>query len=129
MNNTVCVPGAAVRSVQLNTSLWANIPSPAHTRVVHEDWEVALKVVFYAIAFLLDVIGNTIVILIIGLNRKMRTTTNVLILNLAVSDLLVGIFCMWIHVGNQITPEWPFGQFGCKINVFIQGLYRGNHLV
>ena len=33
---------------------------------------------------------------------------------------------MWIHVGNQITPEWPFGQFGCKINVFIQGLYRGN---
>ncbi|XP_041362270.1 QRFP-like peptide receptor [Gigantopelta aegis] len=119
MNDTTCVPGATVASVTINVSTFLY---PGKTRVVHEDWEIALKIIFYIIAFLVDVVGNSIVILIIGLNRKMRTTTNVLILNLAVSDLLVGIFCMWIHVGNQITTEWPFGQIGCKINVFIQVL-------
>ncbi|KAI8794719.1 neuropeptide FF receptor 2, partial [Biomphalaria glabrata] len=83
-------------------------------------WEVTLKVVFYIIAMVLDIVGNSIIIFIIILNRKMRTTTNVLILNLAVSDLFVGIFCMWIHMGNQIDSNWPFGSFMCKFTNFSQ---------
>ncbi|CAI9725885.1 neuropeptide FF receptor 2-like [Octopus vulgaris] len=27
---------------------------------------------------------------------------------------------MWVHIGNQITPEWPFGDLVCKVNTFIQ---------
>ncbi|CAL1543156.1 unnamed protein product, partial [Lymnaea stagnalis] len=81
-------------------------------------WEIAIKVVFYVIAIVMDLVGNVIVILIIALNRKMRSTTNVLIINLAVSDLMVGTFCMWIHLGNQTSPNWPFGWFMCKFSTF-----------
>ncbi|KAK3091234.1 hypothetical protein FSP39_018151 [Pinctada imbricata] len=50
----------------------------------------------------------------------MRTSTNILILNLAVSDLLVALFCMWVHLGNDIYIDWPFGPFMCKFSYFIQ---------
>ncbi|XP_052261870.1 neuropeptide FF receptor 2-like isoform X2 [Dreissena polymorpha] len=50
----------------------------------------------------------------------MRSTTNVFLLNLAVSDVMVGCFCMWVHLGNNITNDWPFDEFVCKGNTFMQ---------
>ncbi|XP_041363412.1 QRFP-like peptide receptor [Gigantopelta aegis] len=114
-----CVVGDPVITVNVDPKLFSLLNSPS-AAPIFQSWEITLKIFFYVVAFLLDVVGNSIVILIIGLNRKMRTTTNLLILNLAVSDLLVGIFCMWVHVGNQITSEWPFGEFVCKFNTFVQ---------
>ncbi|XP_045211189.2 neuropeptide FF receptor 2-like [Mercenaria mercenaria] len=85
-------------------------------------WEIGLKVSFYLLAFLMDIVGNSIVILIVFINKRMRTTTNVLLLNLAVSDIMVGCCCMWVHAGNSITKEWPFGPNVCKVNTFMQVL-------
>ncbi|XP_067671254.1 QRFP-like peptide receptor isoform X1 [Haliotis asinina] len=115
-----CVPGNEIKD-DFDPSIFIhyNAPSPPPT---FPTWEIAIKILFYVLAMLLDVVGNSIVILIIVLNRKMRTTTNVLILNLAVSDLMVAAFCMWVHVGYQIAPEWPFGDFVCKVNTFFQVL-------
>ena len=117
-----CVPGDPVRTDQsydpyrfINMSS-QDIPSAIPVA------EIAIKVSFYVIPFLIDIIGNSIVLLIIAINKRMRTTTNMLILNLAVSDLLVGCFCMWVHVGNSITTEWPFDEYVCKGNTFIQGI-------
>lgn len=114
-----CVPGREIEDeFDPSILIYINAPSPPPT---FPTWEIAVKILFYVFAMLLDVVGNSIVILIIVLNRKMRTTTNVLILNLAVSDLMVAAFCMWVHVGYQIAPEWPFGDFVCKGNTFFQG--------
>ena len=93
---------------------------PAPPSHQHPTWEVALKISFYVLAILMDLVGNVIVILIIVLNRKMRTTTNTLIANLAISDLMVACFCMWVHAGNSVTSQWPFGRFFCKVNTFFQ---------
>ncbi|XP_071107735.1 QRFP-like peptide receptor [Haliotis cracherodii] len=115
-----CVPGREIEDeFDPSILIYINAPSPPPT---FSTWEIAVKILFYVFAMLLDVVGNSIVILIIVLNRKMRTTTNVLILNLAVSDLMVAAFCMWVHVGYQIAPEWPFGDFVCKGNTFFQVL-------
>jgi len=121
-----CVPGETIpeqedydpHMVENLTAL--SIPDPI------PNWEIALKIMFYVIAFLIDIVGNSIVILVIARIKKMRTTTNVLILNLAVSDLFVGCFCMWIHVGNSITTEWPFSEYVCKVNTFMQGRTLSN---
>ncbi|XP_053381447.1 neuropeptide FF receptor 2-like [Mercenaria mercenaria] len=85
-------------------------------------WEIGLKVVFYIIAFLMDIVGNSIVILTVIMNKHMRTTINVLLLNLAISDIMVGCSCMWAHAGNSITKEYPFGANVCKMNTFVQVL-------
>ncbi|KAK3092047.1 hypothetical protein FSP39_024703 [Pinctada imbricata] len=84
------------------------------------DWELALKVLFYIPPFCIDVIGNIMVILIVILNKRMRTTTNVLIVNLSVADISVAIFCMWIHVGVEFTRDWHFGPFFCRFHLFIK---------
>lgn len=83
-------------------------------------WEVALKITFYIIAIVVGIVGNIIVILIILINRRLRSVTNILIFNLAISDLMVAFFCMWVHLGNQLTPMWPFGAFMCKFVTFVQ---------
>lgn len=60
----------------------------------------------YLLIFLLCMVGNVLVCLIVIENRHMRTVINLFIFNLAVSDLLVGIFCIPITlVDNLITGE------------------------
>ncbi|KAK7501318.1 hypothetical protein BaRGS_00007443, partial [Batillaria attramentaria] len=118
--NLTCVVGEAVPAEEpLDKSIFQQFNSPTKPPEI-PWWEVTLKVVFYVLSFVTAVVGNVMVILIICLNRRMRTTTNVLLLNQAVSDLLVALFCMWVHLGNQITPEWPFGELVCKLNTFFQ---------
>ena len=85
--------------------------------------EIFFKIFFYFLAFLVDIIGNSIVIFIIYANKRMRTSANILIVNLAISDILVGCCCMWVHLGNQITQNWPFGAFLCKFETFVQGTF------
>ncbi|XP_076856968.1 neuropeptide FF receptor 2a isoform X2 [Brachyhypopomus gauderio] len=52
----------------------------------------------------------------------MRTVTNLFILNLAVSDLLVGIFCMPTTLLDNIITGWPFGSMVCKMSGMVQGI-------
>ena len=70
---------------------------------------VAVAIMFalaYMFIFLLCMVGNGLVCLIVVKNRHMRTVTNIFILNLAISDLLVGIFCIpTTLVDNLITGE------------------------
>jgi len=116
-----CVPGEKVPEVvDYDPYFVQNISAISMPKDI-PVWEVSIKVVFYAIGFLLALVGNIIVILIVVLNKRMKTTTNVFLLNLAVSDLMVGCFCMWVHLGNSITKEWPFGEYVCKVNTFMQG--------
>ncbi|GFO12465.1 neuropeptide ff receptor 2 [Plakobranchus ocellatus] len=119
-SSSVCVPGDP-KVVTADIALLQFVEAPSRTSTI-PTWEIALKISFYILAMLMDIVGNSIVILIIVLNRKMRTTTNTLIANLAVSDLMVASFCMWVHAGNQVTHNWPFGNFFCKVNTFFQVL-------
>ena len=71
--------------------------------------------------FLVLSLGNLIVIMVVAFNRKMRSTTNMYVMNLALSDLIVGCFCTWTHLGRRITVDWPFGPVICKLATFMQG--------
>lgn len=58
----------------------------------------------YVLIFSLCMLGNILVCFIVLKNRQMKTVTNIFILNLAISDLLVGILCLPITlVDNLIT--------------------------
>lgn len=79
----------------------------------HSSPVAAMFIAAYALIFLLCMVGNTLVCFIVLKNRHMRTVTNMFILNLAVSDLLVGIFCMpTTLVDNLITGEYDQGAAG-----------------
>lgn len=66
----------------------------------------------YLFIFLLCMVGNGLVCLIVLENRRMRTVTNLFIFNLAVSDLLVGVFCIpTTLVDNLITGNVELMNF------------------
>ncbi|KAH6935953.1 hypothetical protein HPB50_011659 [Hyalomma asiaticum] len=76
--------------------------------------EEAVLVAPYAIILLLAVLGNGLVILTLAVNQRMRTVTNLFLLNLAVSDLLLGVFCMPFTLAGVLLREFVFGQLICS---------------
>jgi hypothetical protein len=52
-----------------------------------------------------------------------KTTANLFILNLCVCDLMIVIWCSWVHLINTISHNWIMGAFFCKFNTYIQGLF------
>lgn len=95
-------------------------PYPGQIRHI-EIWEIILKIALYGIIILTALIGNTAVILTVVKIRRMRTTTNFYILNLAVCDVMVTLTCTWVHLVDDLTEGWVLGAFFCKINSFSQG--------
>lgn len=78
----------------------------------------AVYTLAYLFIFLLCMVGNGLVCVIVLRNHHMRTVTNLFILNLAISDLLVGIFCIpTTLVDNLITGRLLRCLFVCTQHV------------
>ncbi|XP_005390121.1 PREDICTED: neuropeptide FF receptor 1 [Chinchilla lanigera] len=88
----------------------------------HSSPVAAMFIVAYLLIFLLCMVGNALVCFIVLKNRHMRTVTNMFILNLAVSDLLVGIFCMPTTLVDNLITGWPFDNATCKMSGLVQGM-------
>lgn len=74
-----------------------------------------VKLILYALIFLVSVIGNALVCVVIIMRRKMRTVTNCFILNLAVADLAVTCICIPFDIPVQENNyRWPYGALLCK---------------
>lgn len=73
---------------------------------LHKPSVAAVFTASYLLIFLVCMVGNGVVCFIVLRSKNMRTVTNLFILNLAISDLLVGIFCMpTTLVDNIITGQ------------------------
>uniref|UniRef100_A0A8B9ZBI5 Neuropeptide FF receptor 1 n=1 Tax=Anas platyrhynchos TaxID=8839 RepID=A0A8B9ZBI5_ANAPL len=88
----------------------------------HSSPVAAVFILAYTFIFLMCMIGNILVCFIVVKNRQMRTVTNMFILNLAISDLLVGIFCMPTTLVDNLITGWPFDNTMCKMSGLVQGM-------
>lgn len=91
--------------LNISTSNTTNLTSMTYYPYYQHSLPVAASLtIAYLFIFLLCMVGNGLVCLIVLENRRMRTVTNLFIFNLAVSDLLVGVFCIpTTLVDNLIT--------------------------
>jgi len=87
-----------------------SFPDDGHTRVL-----------LYAIIFLLAIAGNALVIATLAHDRRMRTVTNLFLLNLAVSDLLLAVLCMPFTLIPTLLKNFIFGKAMCKVIRYMQG--------
>ncbi|GFU12963.1 cholecystokinin receptor type A [Trichonephila clavipes] len=81
-------------------------------------WHIILP---YSIIFILAVTGNVLVIVTLLINKRMRTVTNVFLFNLAISDFLLGVFCMPFTLTGVLYREFLFGSALCKLIPYFQG--------
>ncbi|CAF1383786.1 unnamed protein product [Adineta ricciae] len=79
------------------------------------------KICLFSTFFALGLIGNSLVLIGIGLNKGMQTSTNLLIFNLALADILFIIVCIPTTLFS-FFGRWPFAEIGCKIAQFINHL-------
>ena len=76
--------------------------------------DVIVPVVFGLIT-LTGIAGNVLVIYVIACRNKMRSATNLLLLNLAVADLVFVIVCPPVSAYVNARRHWPFGVLACKL--------------
>lgn len=70
--------------------------------------------VIYGIVFIVGFLGNTLVIYVVLRYAKMKTVTNMYILNLALADELYILGIPLIGT-NSVISYWPYGDFLCKV--------------
>ena len=71
------------------------------------------------VLILLSLLGNILIVISVYRNTRLRTTTNLYIIALAVSDLLSAMFVIPLSTGVVIKGKWPFSQTACQIHAFI----------
>ncbi|CAK5097176.1 unnamed protein product [Meloidogyne enterolobii] len=74
----------------------------------------------FAIIFCLSVVGNSIVVVVILQQQSMRSVTNLYLLNLALSDLLLSVVCMPPTLVSSLVYCWVFGDLLCKLLAYLQ---------
>ncbi|XP_054477728.1 C-C chemokine receptor type 5 [Anoplopoma fimbria] len=67
----------------------------------------------YSIFFLLGLLGNVLVIWVIACGVRLRSMTDVCLLNLAAADLL--LVCTLPFLAHQARDQWLFGDAMCKV--------------
>ncbi|EHB16842.1 C-C chemokine receptor type 8 [Heterocephalus glaber] len=77
-----------------------------------------LLVIIYCLLFIFGLLGNGLVILILVSCKKLRSITDIYLLNLALSDLLF-VFSLPFQAYYHLD-QWLFGTVMCKV---VSGLY------
>ncbi|KAJ1122737.1 hypothetical protein NDU88_001222 [Pleurodeles waltl] len=81
------------------------------------DFYIILPVI-YSVICAVGLTGNTAVIYVILKAPKMKTVTNMFILNLAIADDLFTLV-LPINIAEHLLHYWPFGDVLCKVIVSI----------
>lgn len=93
-----------------STSTFKEFTVVEHTKII-----ITIAVICAAL------VGNIGIILAVSVNRGMRTTINLYLVNLAVADLFICTFCMTVYLINNLTePLFILGPIVCKLNAFCQ---------
>lgn len=92
--------------------------SPCWSGATRGGPEVVIVPVLFGFIFLLGMVGNTLVLVVLGRlrpgGRPSRSATNIFILNLSIADFSFLLFCVPFQATIYSLPEWIFGAFFCK---------------
>lgn len=120
LNETL--PASSVPTTE-TTQDYPSCPEPNANKYVK-----GIKAAAYILVILLSLFGNAMVVRVVHKNRRMRTITNYLIINMALADLLTTVFNMlpttyWIFEGLDVwaVGGWV-GEALCKLLNFSQSL-------
>ncbi|XP_052068522.1 RYamide receptor-like [Mytilus californianus] len=94
---------------------------PGHSPLKSPTYLKAITISMYSIIIILAVGGNSIVCYIVFRARRMRTVMNFFIVSLALSDILMAIFCIpFTFLANLVFNYWPFGNILCPVVTYLQ---------
>ena len=82
--------------------------------------KVILETGVFVLILLFLFVGNVLTLLVVILNRRMRTIPNMFVTSLAVSDLSFGVFMVCpLGVPVSLLSQWPFNHTTCQYQGYI----------
>ncbi|KAL4706596.1 hypothetical protein ACJJTC_009008, partial [Scirpophaga incertulas] len=79
--------------------------------------------IMYIIVFIVALLGNGLVCFVVQSSPRMKTVTNYFIVNLAVGDILMTLFCVpFSFMSTLVLRYWPFGAVMCKVVNYSQAV-------
>uniref|UniRef100_A0A182N704 G-protein coupled receptors family 1 profile domain-containing protein n=1 Tax=Anopheles dirus TaxID=7168 RepID=A0A182N704_9DIPT len=100
-----------------NLSAYSTVAGPAISLDEDQRTEMIVSTIvaiFFGLIGITGLLGNALVVLVVLSNPQMRSTTNLLIINLAIADLLFVVFCIPFTATDYVLPSWPYGELWCK---------------
>lgn len=101
--------------------------SSTSTNILYSYEERVFVAVCWAIIAVLGTTGNSLIFISVLLSRKLRTATNVFVVNLAAADFLTSLFMSWSVVALVGRDGWPIpeAEWLCSVAGFMIFLCTG----
>ena len=80
----------------------SNVTEEYYKLVKQPVFMLVILSVSYGIVFLLALLGNISVIIVVARDKSLHTATNLFLVNMAVADMLVAIFCLPLTLLSNI---------------------------
>ena len=77
-------------------------------------------IALYTFTATLAITGNLLVLIVFSVGQRSRTDLRVFLVNLAVSDLIMAVFCMPFTFTYTMLHDWVFGPIVCKLVLYMQ---------
>lgn len=107
------------------TLLYYNGTLPNGTFTDERLYEVPLHVVvlltvFYVSISVAAIVGNGLVLWVVATSRRMQSVTNCFIANLALADVMIGLFAIPFQFQAALLQRWSLPDFMCPFCPFVQ---------
>nr|XP_015197319.1 PREDICTED: pyroglutamylated RFamide peptide receptor-like [Lepisosteus oculatus] len=76
--------------------------------------------ILYVLIFILALAGNTAVLFLLCRRKALQAPSTFFVCSLALSDLLISIFCVPATLLQHFFTNWLAGEFLCKLVAFLQ---------
>ncbi|KAH7982658.1 hypothetical protein HPB52_006285 [Rhipicephalus sanguineus] len=74
----------------------------------------------YGLVSFVSILGNVLVLWIVASSRRMQTITNLFIANLAVADVIIGVFSIPFQFQAALLQRWALPYFMCAFCPYVQ---------
>ncbi|NP_001127714.1 neuropeptide receptor A16 [Bombyx mori] len=105
---------------------YCNMTKEEYVKMIQEyiypnpyEW---ILIATHTFVFITGLFGNALVCVAVYRNHSMRTVTNYFIVNLAVADFMVILFCLPATVLWDVTETWFLGEGLCKVLPYFQSV-------
>lgn len=104
-----------LHTLYMNDSNWTSALN--NTEAAHGPtyslWQAIIITILLAFLTGGTILGNVLVCMAVAMVKKLRTPSNLLIVSLAVSDLLVAVLVMPFAATYEVKGMWPLGEIFC----------------
>lgn len=110
-----------------------NVSNTSHHEEDHHEDEhehgsvgnLQVDICFLTLVMLFGIFFNCLILLVMGRCRHLRTSSNLVIVNLAIADLLVCAYIVPVVIVNRSLEDNFMGNSGCRLNSFIVFMAMG----